>query len=173
MRILPRAMIAVALTAASTIGSVAGAQALAPVAARYSAPAGTAALRHLSFSAGDDSAYFEYSRLGLGILGGFGGAIGGGVIGAATAAGCRGEYCGLGSVLVGAAIGTVALSTLLSAAPSQGSNCTIAGRTLRAFGGSVAGALTGGVVGLLGGPVTILGYIVGSGIGAGVGAAAC
>ena len=172
MRILPRTL-TVALTAMSMIGPAAGAQAISPVAARYSAAAVSTPLRQPTFSPGNDSAYFEYSRLGLGILGGFGGAFAGGMIGAATAAGCRGEYCGLGNVLVGAAIGSVAVATLLSAAPSQGSRCATYERELRALGGSIAGAVTGGVVGLIGGPLTILTFIVGGGIGAAVGASSC
>ena len=173
MRMLSRTLVAAALTATSTIGSTADAQAFAPVAARYSAAALSTPLQKPTLIRGDDSVYFEYSRLGLGLLGGFGGAFAGGAIGAATASGCRGEYCGLGNVLAGAAIGSVAVATLLSAAPSQGSRCTVEGRQLRALGGSITGALAGGVVGLIGGPLTILTYIVGSGIGAAVGASIC
>ena len=172
MRILPRTL-TVALTAMSMIGPAAGAQAISPVAARYSAAAVSTPLRQPTFSPGNDSAYFEYSRLGLGILGGFGGAFAGGMIGVATTAGCRGEYCELGNVLSGAAIGSVAVATLLAAAPSQGSKCTVEGRRLRALGGSFTGAVVGGAIGLLRGPVTILTYIIGSGIGAGIGAAIC
>ena len=173
MRILSRALAAVAWTVASTISSAAGAQALAPVAARYNATDVSTPLRQPTFIRGADTAYFEYSRLGLGILGGFAGAFAGGAIGLATAAGCQGEYCGFGNVLAGAAIGSVAVGTLLAAAPSQGSKCTVEGRQLRALGGSVSGALVGGAIGLLGGAATILTYIVGSGVGAGLGAAIC
>ena len=173
MHILPRALVAVAMTVISAIGSTARAQTPAPVAARYSDPVASSALRPSTFISGNESGYDETSRIALGIVGGFGGAYAGGVIGAGTASGCHGEFCGIGNVLVGAALGSVAMSTLLSAAPSLGSKCTTVARQMRALGGSVTGALAGGVVGLIGGPLTVLTYIVGSGIGAGVGAASC
>jgi hypothetical protein len=173
MRILPRTIVAVAMTITSMNRSAAGAQTLAPVAARYAAPAGSETLRQSTIISGNESAYDETSRIALGLVGGFGGAFAGGAIGAQSAAGCHGEFCGFGNVLAGVAIGSVAMATFLSVAPSLGSKCTITGRALRAFGGSVTGAVAGGVVGLLGGPLTVLTYIVGSGIGAGVGAALC
>jgi hypothetical protein len=173
MRTLPQALVAYALTAASMIGSVAGAQALTPVSAHYGAAAVTTTLRQPIFMSGDEPTYDGASRIALGIVGAFGGAYAGGAIGAQSAAGCYDDFCGLGNVLAGAAIGSVAMATLLSAAPSLGSKCTTEGRLMRALGGSITGALTGGVVGLIGGPLSILTYIAGSGIGAGIGAAIC
>jgi hypothetical protein len=81
--------------------------------------------------------------------------------------------CVVSYVLAGAAIGSVAVSTMLSAAPTLASKCSTEGRELFALGGGMAGALTGGLIGLLGGPLCILTYVVGGGIGAGVGAASC
>jgi hypothetical protein len=173
MRTLRRALITVALAATSMIGSAAGAQAPAPVAARYSDLAGSALLRQPAVISGDDPAYDGTSRIALGIVGAFGGAFAGGGIGRVLDSGCHGEFCELGGVIVGAAIGLVAAATFLSAALRLGSKCTTTGRELRALGGSITGALTGGVVGLIGGPLSILTHIVGSGIGAGVGAAIC
>ena len=173
MRILPRTMVAVVLTITSVNRSAAGAQAPAPVAARYTAPAGSDTLRQATIMPEDEPAHDRASRIALGIGGGFGGAFAGGTIGAEAAAGCKGEFCGFGPVLAGVALGSVAMSTLLSAAPSLGSKCTTVGRQMRALGGSITGALAGGVIGLIGGPLTVLTYIVGSGVGAGVGAAFC
>ncbi len=173
MRILACAVAFVVGTARFMIGSGASAQAVAPVAAHYSAAAGTDTPRQARFISGEEPDFGEAARIGLGLVGGFGGAFAGGAIGDRTARGCHDEWCGFGNVLAGAAIGSVVMATLLSAAPSLGSRCTTAGRGIRALGGSVTGALAGGAIGLLGGPLTVLTYVVGSGIGAGVGAAIC
>lgn len=173
MRFLTRAMAGSALTAISLIGSVARAQALAPAAARYAVVATRDTLLTPTLASRRSSGNQDVARIGLGILGGFGGAYGGGLIGAATAGGCHGDMCTFGPALAGAAIGSVAMAALLSATPSMASKCSPADREMLALGGGLTGALAGGALGLLGGPLCILTYVVGAGVGAGVGASSC
>lgn len=173
MRGLTQTVVAVFLTGAVLFGPAASAQTLTPVAAHYGAAASLDTLPRATYVSGGESDLDPSARIGLGVLGGFAGAFAGGLFGAAAGGGCHGDMCGLGYFLGGAAIGSVAFASVVSAMPTFGSKCTEGTRELRAVGGSVTGALVGGALGLLGGPVSILTYIVGSGVGAGVGAASC
>lgn len=173
MRILAHSVAVVVVAVASMIGSVASAQAVSPVAARYNAAAGSNAVSRATFVSGGESDVDQPARIGLGLAGGFGGAWAGAAMGAQSAKGCHGEFCEIGNVLAGAAIGSVVTATLLSAIPGMSSTCTMAEREVHALGWSVVGAVTGGAIGLVGGPLSVLTYIVGSAIGAGIGAARC
>ena len=112
-------------------------------------------------------------RIGAGLLGSGAGFLIGAVTGAGTASGCHGEYCELGSAVLGGAIGSVAIATLASAAPQLGSTCSADARVSHGVVGGITGALAGGVLGLVGGPVCILTYVAGAGIGAGWAASSC
>ena len=112
-------------------------------------------------------------RIGAGLLGSVAGVFIGGVAGAGTASGCHGEYCALGPVLVGGAIGSVAFAALASAAPQLGSTCSGETRVARGVVGGLTGALTGGALGLVGGPLCVFTYLAGAGVGAGWAAKSC
>jgi hypothetical protein len=112
-------------------------------------------------------------RIGAGLLGSAAGFVIGGIAGAGTAAGCRGELCQFGPALLGGAVGSVAFAALTSAAPRLASTCSADARVSRGVVGGITGALTGGVLGLVGGPLCILTYVAGAGIGAGWAASSC
>ncbi|CAN5306014.1 hypothetical protein BH09GEM1_BH09GEM1_18230 [soil metagenome] len=113
------------------------------------------------------------ARIGIGVVGALLGTLAGGEIGSYLSHGCHGELCGLSGVLSGAAVGSVAVGALVAALPSLGSKCTAEDRLGFAVGGGLAGAVTGGAIGLIGGPLCILTYILGSGVGAGMAVASC
>ena len=113
-------------------------------------------------------------RIGLGMVGAFGGSYAGAEIGYRTAAGCHGEWCSINNTLTGAGIGAVVGSTILSAFPRMGSKCGTAERIGTSMALSLAGALVGGFVGGAAGPgVGLVGFAMGTSVGAGVGASIC
>ncbi len=113
------------------------------------------------------------ARIGMGFAGALLGTLAGGASGLALSSGCHGDMCGLSGFLGGVAVGSVAMAALVAAGPTFGSKCSEGGRAAFALGGGLAGAVTGGAIGLIGGPLCILTYIIGGGVGAGVAAASC
>jgi len=113
-----------------------------------------------------------FGRIGAGALGATLGALGGGLLGYAAIphSDCDCDDPGLREFLIGAAIGTVAGAALAAALPRQHSDCGYGRRV--AYG--VAGALAGGVLGLIPqGDERVLFVPIGAVIGAGVASAHC
>lgn len=88
------------------------------------------------------SAFNPLGGVAVGLLGGIVGTFAGGYIGALSAAGCHGEFCGLGSALTGAGIGEsigVALGTHFGSGSRRHENIMLTSLTS-------AGILVGGTL---------------------------
>jgi hypothetical protein len=174
MLALSRVAIAMVLATALMNPSLAAAQTLTPTAARYSPGPPPDTTPRPSVAHTDESRLDPAFRIVAGLVGGVVGSLGGAQIGASTARGCHGEWCGVGNVITGAAIGSVAGSALLSSLPGFGSKCGLGERFATGTAGALLGALTGGVAGLtMGAGGVVIGVLAGSGIGGGLGASTC
>jgi hypothetical protein len=86
--------------------------------------------------------------IGGGLALGLVGAVGGSLVGAATASGCKGEYCALGPVALGLAIGEsvgVALGTHLGSGGHGGVGTAMLVSTAIGITGVFAAAASGGI----------------------------
>lgn len=165
---------ALAVAVALTNASAASAQTIAPVGVLRSATSIRDTVPHIANPGDDPSSKLGIlARVGLGIVGTFGGAFAGGVTGAAMAQGCHGEDCQFGGLMTGAAVGSVLGAAMASAIPELGSGCGAGGRIATGVAGSVVGALLGGVVGGTAGGGVLFGFLTGSGVGSGIGASLC
>ncbi|MEP7002244.1 MAG: hypothetical protein ABI969_17275 [bacterium] len=170
-----------ALCILTAVASSANAQVLAPVAivtseiarptnkslqVEHTTEAGASPVRFLRLPA----------RVALGVAGSFVGLAAGVTTGITFPhRDCHCDGPVYANAVLGGAIGSLAMSALLSSAPSLGSSCSFGKRLASGAVGGTVGALVGTMVGRSGGPNAgaVYGYLGGSAIGSGVGAWLC
>ncbi|MEO8621774.1 MAG: hypothetical protein ABI625_11965 [bacterium] len=116
------------------------------------------------------------ARVALGVAGSFVGGVAGVTAGIAFPHGdCHCDGPVFENAMLGGAIGSIAMSAVLSSAPGFGSSCSFGKRVAAGAVGGALGALVGTVAGRSAGPNAgvVYGYLGGSGIGSGIGAWLC